>query len=79
MVTYLQDFILQHRELVGISCGEIVADFGKSGHSHSLGLKIPAGGKNGFLVEAHVGSLVEQEWWGSGVCVWRGRVPLLLF
>lgn len=46
-VTYLQDFILQHRELIGISRGEIVADFGKSlGHGHPLGLEIPAEEKN---------------------------------
>lgn len=52
MLTYLQDFILEHRELVGVSCGEIIADFGKSS-GRSLGLEIPTGRKTGVLVKAH--------------------------
>ncbi|RLV97257.1 hypothetical protein DV515_00011910 [Chloebia gouldiae] len=50
VVTYLQDFILQHGELIGVSRSEIVADFGKSpGHGRSLQERKTAG-----LVEAHL-------------------------
>lgn len=63
--TYLQDFILQHWEFIGISRSEIVADFGISlRQSHSLCLKIPEGEKKkGVLMEAHLISREIQVHW----------------
>lgn len=47
-VTYLQDLVLEHGELVGVARGEVVADFGISlGQSHSLCLKVPAAEQKG--------------------------------
>lgn len=66
MISYLQDFIVQHQELAGNSHGEILADFGKPhGHSHSLGLKIPSGDKNWSFSGGpsdNGADVVEREW-----------------